>query len=182
MKFINSQFEKVLKISLESKAIIFTFSSFIGITNAVYNFDIYGGLFLPTIFFGIGSFIFTFKLTIISNFVDKIQKTPDNRLNIINFNNNINYFIKHTFVFGFISILLMPFIKINFDSQICSLIVRHQYIVSPILIVLKLTSNSIITFLFINLFSNFIFITNSTNNLTNSVIKQIFAAANKTTI
>lgn len=94
MKFINNTFSKIIKTSMESKAIIFTFSSFISITTTVYSFDIYGGLFIPTLFFGIGSFIFTFKLTIISNFVEKIQKTPDNRMNIITFNNSINYFIK----------------------------------------------------------------------------------------
>lgn len=77
--------------------------------------------FIPTLFFSVAALLFTFRLTIISTFTEKLPKRDEVKNKMIQFNSYLSNYIIWTISYGVLGVLLSKFCKdidINSHAQL----------------------------------------------------------------
>lgn len=127
--------------------------------------------FIPTLFFSVAALLFTFRLTIISSFTEKLPKRDDIKEKMILFNQYLSKYILWTIGYGVLGILLSKFCKdINIQNHVLLL---HYLSYNTIYALIILARGVLLTTLFFTL-SKFIKICTITQSLAELYIMKSF--------
>lgn len=94
--------------------------------------------FVPTLFFSVAALLFTFRLTIISTFTEKLPKRDEVKNKMILFNEYLSKYILWTIGYGVLGILLSKFCKdINIENHTQILRYLHYNVVYVMIILAR---------------------------------------------